>query len=181
MSEGISTEHIPEDSHAPAEFLVDNIHLLPKGRVLDIAMGAGRNAIYLARMGFEVEGVDISSEAVSVAVESARKAGVAVRAQVVDLETDYHIQEGAYDVIICFYYLQRSLISQIKNGLRLGGVVVYETYIVDQIQFGKPRNPDYLLKHNELLYMFRKFRCLRYREGVLEGPKAIASIIARNV
>lgn len=181
MSERISIEHIPEDSHAPAEFLVDNIHLLPKGRILDIAMGAGRNAIYLAKMGFEVEGVDISSEAVSVAVESARKAGVTIRAQVVDLEKNYHIQEGAYDVIICFYFLQRSLISQIKNGLRLGGVVVYETYIVDQIQFGKPRNPDYLLKHNELLYMFRELRCLRYREGVFEGPKAIASIVVQNV
>ena len=181
LSERIPVEHIHENSHAPAEFLVDNIYLLPKGRVLDIAMGTGRNAIYLARMGFEVEGVDISGEAVSVAVESARKAGVTIRAQVADLEKDYHIQEGAYDVIICFHYLQHSLMSQIKNGLRLGGVVVYETYTVDQLQFGKPRNPDYLLKHNELLCMFREFRCLRYREGVFEGPKAIASIIAQNV
>ena len=181
MSERISIGQIPENSRAPAEFLVDNISLLPKGRVLDIAMGEGRNAVYLAKMGFEVEGVDISSEAVNVAVDSARKAGVIIRAQVVDLEKDYHIQEGAYDVIICFYYLQRSLIPQIKNGLRLGGLVVYETYIVDQIQFGKPSNPDYLLKHNELLHVFGEFRCLRYREGVFEGPKAIASIIAQNV
>ena len=170
-----------ENSYAPAQFLVDNAYLLPKGRVLDIAMGAGRNAIYLAKMGFEVEGVDISSEAVNLAMESALKAGVTIRGQVVDLDKHYLIQEDTYDVILCFYYLQRSLISQIRKGLRLGGMVVYETFIVDQAQFGKPKNPDYLLKHNELLEMFREFRCLRYREGIFEGPIAIASIIAQKV
>jgi len=59
-------------------------------------------------------------------------------------------------------------------------MVVYETFIVDQAQFGKPENPDYLLRHNELLNMFRDFRCLRYREGILEGRKAVASIIAEK-
>ena len=173
--------HVHEDSHTPAQFLVDNIDVLPGGRALDIAMGTGRNAIYLAKMGFEVEGIDISGEAVEIAAELALREGVTVQVQVVDLEKDYQIREGAYDVIICFHYLQRSLIPQVKGGLRLGGMVVYETYTVDQPQFGKPKNPDYLLKHNELLDMFREFRCLRYREGIFAGPKAIAGIIARKV
>jgi len=173
--------HNHENSHAPVQFLVGNVDLLPRGRVLDIAMGAGRNAIYLAKMGFEVEGVDISGEAVNLAIESALKAGVTIRAQVVDLEKAFHVKGDAYDVIICFNYLQRSLIPEMKNGLRRGGMIVYETYIVDQAQFGKPTNPDYLLKHNELLDMFRELRCLRYREGIFEGPRAIASIIAQKV
>ena len=160
---------------------MNNIGLLPGRRALDVAMGTGRNAIYLAEMGFEVEGVDVSPEAVNTTLNSAREAGVDVRAQVADLEGDYHIEPAAYDVIICFNYLQRSLMPQIKDGLRKGGVIVYETFIVDQARFGKPRNPDYLLKHNELLEMFRDFRCLRYREGIMEGPKAIASIIAQKV
>ncbi len=84
-------------------------------------------------------------------------------------------------MIICFNYLQRSLISQIKDGLRQGGMVVYETFIIDQVQFGKPKNPDYLLRHNELLNMFRDFRCLRYHEGIIEGRKAVASLIAQKV
>ena len=172
--------HIRERGFEPARFLVDNIELLPKGRVLDVAMGSGENAIYLAKMGFEVEGVDISPEAVSSALELARKSGVNLRTQVADLEKNYHIEKGAYEVIICFNYLQRSLIPQIKDGLRKGGMVVYETFIVDQAQFGKPKNPDYLLRHNELLNMFRDFRCLRYREGIVEGRKAVASIIAEK-
>jgi 2-polyprenyl-3-methyl-5-hydroxy-6-metoxy-1,4-benzoquinol methylase len=165
----------------PARLLVENVEVLPKGRALDVAMGAGQNAIFLAKMGFDVEGVDISAEAVNTALSSARKAGVTIRVQVADLEGNYHVEKGVYDVIICFNYLQRSLIPQIKDGLRKGGMVVYETFIVDQTQFGKPRNPDYLLKHNELLNMFRNFRCLYYREGIVENRKAVASIIAEKI
>ena len=173
--------HTHEDSLEPAEFLVENIRLLPKGKALDVAMGAGRNAIYLAKMGFEVEGVDISPEAVNDASVLARQLGVTIKAQIIDLEADYRIEKGVYDVITCFNYLQRSLIPQIKEGLRKGGMVVYETFIIDQAQFGKPKNPDYLLKHNELLDIFRDFRCLRYREGIVDGRKAIASIVAEKV
>jgi tellurite methyltransferase len=164
----------------PAQFLVENVNLLPKGQVLDVAMGSGANAVYLARMGFEVEGVDISAEAVNTALELARKSGVNLKARLADLESNYRIRKSSYDVIICFKYLQRSLIQQIKDGLRTGGMVVYETFIVDQARFGKPKNPDHLLKHNELLDLFRDFRCLRYREGIFESRKAIASIIAKK-
>lgn len=144
-------------------------------------MGNGRNAIYLAKMGFNVEGVDISPETVNVALELARKAGVTIRTQVADLVGNYYIEKDTYNVIICFNYLQRSLISQIKDGLRKGGMVIYETFIIDQAHFGRPKNPNYLLNHNELLDMFRDFRCLRYREGIIDGQKAIASIIAEKI
>lgn len=164
----------------PAQFLIENVNLLPKGQVLDVAMGGGANAVYLARMGFEVEGVDISAQAVNTALELARKSDVNLKARLADLESNYLIRKSSCDVIICFKYLQRSLIQQMKDGLRTGGMVVYETFIVDQARFGKPKNPDHLLKHNELLDLFRDFRCLRYREGIFESRKAIASIIAEK-
>jgi SAM-dependent methyltransferase len=143
-------------------------------------MGEGRNAIYLAQNGFQVEGVDISAGAVEKALGAARAAGVTIEARVADLEGGYEIKREAYDVIICFNYLQRSLIPQIKGGLKKGGVVVYETFTLAQRQFGRPRNPDFLLEPGELRRMFEDFECLRYREGVVEGPKAIASIVARK-
>ncbi len=169
-----------ENGLKPAQFLVENAELLPKGRVFDVAMGHGRNAIYLAKQGFEVEGIDISSEAVANALEVARTSGVKLSAHVADLEDNFQIDKGVYDVIICFKYLHRPLIPKIKNGLRIGGMVVYETFILEQAKFGKPKNPDYLLKHNELLDMFRDFRCLRYREGIFENRKAVASIIGEK-
>lgn len=165
----------------PSRFLMENLPLLPRGRVLDVAMGYGRNAVFLARFGFEVEGVDIQPEAVAGTLEAARKAGVSLMARVVDLEEGrYSIPREAYDVIICFNYLHRPLIPAIRQGLRLGGMVVYETFLVDQARFGRPRNPDHLLEHNELLLMFRDFRCLRYHEGVVETSRAVAGIIAEK-
>jgi tellurite methyltransferase len=170
-----------ETDHDPAGFLVDNIGLLPVGAALDVAMGGGRNAVYLARAGFEVTGVDSSVEAVNKALEVAAAAGVNINAIVADLEGDYRIGKKAYNVIICFNYLQRSLIPAIKEGVRPGGVVVYETFIIDQARFGRPSNPDFLLGHNELLDMFRDFYCLRYREGLIEDMKAVASLVAQKV
>ncbi len=164
----------------PALFLVENIHLLPKGRVLDVAMGNGRNAVYLARQDFNVDGVDISPEAVSTALAAARNAGVTISAVVADLETGYRIEQGIYDIIICFYYLQRSLVPQMKEGLRRGGVLVYETFTEEQAQFYRPRNPAHLLKHGELRELFHDFDCLVYREGLIEPQKAIASLVARK-
>jgi len=163
----------------PSQFLVENIDLLPKGRAFDVAMGAGRNAIYLASQGYQVDGVDISDEAIASAMKAARQAGVSIKAQVADLEKDFIIPRDTFNVIICFNYLQRSLLPRIIEGLRPGGMVVYETYIIDQVQFGRPKNREFLLEHNELLEMFRDLRCLRYHEGVYNN-KAIAGIIAQK-
>ena len=170
-----------EISLKPSRFLVENIELLPNGRVLDVAMGHGRNAIYLAKLGFEVEGIDISQKAVENALEIAGTSGVKMNAHVADLEDDFQIDDSVYDVIVCFNYLHRPLIPEIKKGLRSGGMVVYETFIVEQAEFGKPNNPDHLLKHNELLHMFREFRCLRYREGIIKPGKAVAGMVAEKV
>jgi len=164
----------------PSSFLVENIDLLPRGKALDIAMGHGRNAVYLASQGFDVEGVDMSEDAVDTALALAEGEGIKIRAEVADLEKGYCIAANAYDLIVCFNYLQRSLFAAIETGLKSGGMVVYETFIVDQIQFGRPRNPDHLLKYNELLQRFRNLRVLRYHEGIMNDQKAVAGIIAQK-
>lgn len=166
---------------SPSSFLIENIDILPRGRALDIAMGSGRNAIYLAKVGYEVEGVDISQEAINEAIKLAEEGNVRIDAHQVDLETEPYIRREIYDLIICFNYLQRSLFQDIKNGLKVGGMVVYETFIIDQAKYGRPKNPKFLLERNELLYIFEEFRCLRYREGVFGDGRAVASIIAEKV
>jgi tellurite methyltransferase len=168
------------DELTPSGFLIENINLLPVGYALDIAMGKGRNSVYLAGQGFKVEGIDISEDAIKKAIQLAAENSVDLEAQVADLESGYRLKSNYYDLVICFNYLQRSLIPQIKSALKSRGIIVYETFIVDQAQFGRPKNPDFLLKHNELLEMFRDFRCLRYREGIIENRKAIASLIAQK-
>lgn len=143
-------------------------------------MGRGRNSVYLASQGFQVEGIDNSQEAIESALKLAREKKVELTTHLVDLKKDFFIEEESYNVIVCFNFLQRSLISHMKKGLYPDGIIVYETYIIDQAQFGRPTNPDYLLKHNELLNFFRDFRCLRYYEGVIEKRKAAAGIITQK-
>ncbi len=169
--------HVHCGEGRPSSFLVDHVDLLPKGRVLDVAMGSGRNAVYLARQGFEVEGIDISREALDAARVLAKEAGVNLNLKRMDLESDISLPDEVFDVVVCFNYLHRPLIPRLKEALRSGGLMVYETYIVDQAQFGRPRNPKHLLKHNELLEFFRDFRCIRYQEGILARRKAIAGYI----
>ena len=98
----------------------------------------------------------------------------------IDLENGFQIAPESYDAIVCFYYLHRPLIAQIRQGLKPGGVVVYETYLIDQAQWSKPKNPEHLLGHNELLDVFCGLRILRYREGIMGERKAIASLVAQR-
>ncbi len=165
----------------PVEFLREHIDILPKGKVFDIAMGEGRNAVFLAKMGFDVEGCDISEIAVRKAQELAKENNVKIHAFVADLET-YQLPKNTYDIVVCFYYLQRSLIPQIKDALRPGGVVVYETYTIENLERGLegPKNKEYLLKPNELLDFFKDFKIMYYRELTLNNKKAIASLIAKK-
>jgi SAM-dependent methyltransferase len=170
-----------EDYRKPSQFLIDNSELLPSGKALDIAMGSGRNTLYLAEQGLEVEGIDISHEDIQQALNTAQERGLKINACVADIEgADYYIEKDAYDLIICFNYLYRPLIPMIKDGLRKGGMVIYETYLVEQADYGKPKNPAYLLKHNELLDMFRDLRCLRYREGMIADRGFVAGIVAEK-
>ena len=169
---------------APAQFLQDNIALLPKGKALDLAMGEGRNALYLASQGYVVTAIDGSEAAVEKCLQLARERGVLINGVVGDL-TCYSIPPEEYGLIINFYYLQRDLIPKIKSGLRPGGMVVFETYTEEQGRYGHPKNPAYLLKTNELLHSFIDYKVIVYRELVLNvkeagKEKALASIIAQK-
>jgi SAM-dependent methyltransferase len=166
----------------PVGFLKENVGLLPRGRAIVLAMGEGRNAVFLAEEGFEVEGCDISTNALEKARRLARERGVELRAFQADLE-DYQLPRQSYDVVACFYYLQRDLIPQMKRSLRPGGMIIMETYTKDNLRYGfsGPKNPEYLLDTNELLHLFSDLKVVLYREMVVEGRKAVASIIAQRV
>ena len=168
----------------PNSFLKKHIRLLSGGRVLDIATGEGRNAIFLAQHGFEVDAVDISEKGLKKAQELARKKGVKVNVLLVDLD-HYQIEKERYDLIANFYFLKRRLIPEVRKGLKKGGKVIFETYLLEHrtLATGGPKQAKYFLKPNELLRFFKDFRILFYREGIFrEGGrrKAVASLIAEK-
>ena len=153
------------------------------GPVLDLACGEAHNSIFLALKGVKVISIDLSSEALERAGELATKCGAEISVWQVDLESEgvNPLPEHAYGAILVFRYLHRPLIPCIKKALRNGGLLLYETFTVEQPRFGKPRNPDYLLQSGELGHMFAGWEVMHYFEGIRENPtRAVAQIVCRK-
>ena len=155
------------------EILLSDSWPIPRGRALDIATGKGRNAIFLAEHGFDVVAIDVSPVALDEARQRAAGKSLSISWQQADLER-IELPEATYDLVVDFNYLQRSLIPQIKAALKPGGHVIFETYLTGQEILGHPKNPAYLLRHNELLELFRDFRVLCYREGKFSAGEETA-------
>ncbi len=162
----------------PCKWLKNNAELLSgKGKALDIAMGEGRNAVFLASLGYDVLGLDISQNGIQKAQALARENQVALITQQVDLDT-YEISKNSFDLIVCINFLDRKLFASIREALKPGGLVCYETFTVDYLKYSSFRR-EWVLEHNELLKEFESFRILKYQE--LDGEdKACASLIAQK-
>ncbi len=148
------------------------------GRALDVACGTGRNTHFLADLGFVVDAIDLSDYALSCIREDAN-----IIKQEVDLD-HYNIEEK-YDLIININYLNRSLMAQMRDALKEGGVILFETFIQahDKPEKGS-MNPDYLLEKNELLRAFCDLDIIYYEEKDivnLRGEDArLATLVARK-
>lgn len=143
--------------------LLDFYKLAPVGKALELACGTGENALFLAKKGFDVDAIDISCTAISIAEEKARREGVNVNFLCADLD-EYTLPENTYDLIINFYYLNRSLSNPIVKALKKGGLLIFETYNQKHMIIREDFNPDFLLKDGELLELFRGLDVLYYRE-----------------
>jgi len=117
------------------------LRAIPKGKALDLGIGEGRNALFLARNGFEVEGIDLSQEAVRRCNEVAQEERLPVQARVADVR-GFSIREETYTCIVCAYvltFLKRSeaeaLIERIKAGLVPGGVAYVAAFTIEDPMF----------------------------------------------
>lgn len=185
FTEGMEAVRHHEHGLAPSSFLIEHFDLLTKGLALDLAMGEGRNAIYLATRGFDVDGIDGDPQAVAQARASARKLGAPIRAVLGSVEDGtYIIPIETYDSIVVFNYLHRPAFNDIKDGVVPGGVAVCQAFTVDQVRFGHPPDRERLLQPGELREVFSDWEILQQRELIgssREGEmRAIASIIARK-
>ncbi len=160
----------------PSEIVDKFYHLARKGRALDVACGTGRNAIFLAEKGFKVDAVDISD----VALNKINHPNI----NTIQADLDfYRIDENSYDLIININFLSRRLIPYIKEGLKEGGVVIFETFTLKEGEdYFQPENREYLLRPNELLRLFSEFYILFYQEKDKvkpDGKKAfVSSLVA---
>lgn len=166
----------------PSGWLLDNADLLPRGgRVLDVACGRGRHALLMAGAGFGVRAIDRNAASIDSVRTVSGRLGLPIDADVVDLETDPPPSLGAaeYEVVLGFNYLHRALFPMIRNAVKPGGLLIYETFTKGQAERGHPRNPAFLLNEGELQELVQPFSVLRARDGDV-GGRLIASIVARR-
>jgi SAM-dependent methyltransferase len=141
-------------------------------------MGRGRHAHLLAGAGFRVFGVDRSLDAVRTAIGRARADALVVLGWCADLSTT-DLPRASFDAIVVVRYLQRDLFSSIREAVRPGGFVIYETFTTGQRQLGfGPTCADHLLEPNELTRRFDGFEVVFHEE--VNSPEAVARIVARR-
>ncbi|MBU3918112.1 methyltransferase domain-containing protein [bacterium] len=150
-----------EFPHDPAEIVTNNFQLAEKGNALDIAAGNGRNSLFLADKGFEVDAVDISGVALDIIREKDKRINPIHE----DLDS-YQIKTDYYNLIINVNYLQRRLFPHIKDGLKKNGVLIFQTFL--ELSPDSPNydisKKDQFLKVNELLHAFLSLQVIYYKE-----------------
>ena len=172
-----NADHASSDPDPFLFQLINYEQLFPVRRTaLDVAAGAGRHAVWLAQHGWSVTACDVSLEGLRRASALAAERGVRLSLYCQDLDAA-SLPANYFDLVVCFFYLQRNLFSALKNALRPGGVIVYKTYTIEQKNFpGGPSHALHLLNPQELLDAFRDFRMLCYEETVKD--RGVAQLIA---
>ncbi|MHC3437609.1 class I SAM-dependent methyltransferase [Natrialbaceae archaeon A-gly3] len=173
---------LPEEPIPELEAYVDHY---PDGRALDVATGTGRNALFLAEHGYDVEAVDVSDRALEIARGKAEERDLEgavewVRADLADVD----LEAGAYDVITVSFFAALELLPDLKEALAPSGVLVYEHHLrsSDNIEIG-PSSDRYRYRSNDLLRACLDLTILHYEEKlrtVNDGTAAVATLVARN-
>lgn len=164
----------------PSPWLTSLDEMLPRvGRALDVAGGAGRHALWLARRGLDVTLVDVSDEGLALAAVTASAERLAVRLVELDLESE-PLPTGPWDVIVCVHYLQRSLFPAFAASLTPGGLLVFSQATEKNLE----RNPQppraYLLVDGEAPQLVAGLDIIAYEEGWQEEGRHEARLVARR-
>ena len=146
---------------APSEAVVKYYKMCSGKRALDLACGAGRNTIFLEEKGFFIDAIDISQIALNTLKSRAKSERV--KPILADLDR-FDLGKDCYDLIVKCNFLDRGLIERAKEALKIGGIMIVETYMEDPKNQKQDSNPNFLLQKDELLEIFKEgFEVLEYR------------------
>ncbi|WP_158247246.1 methyltransferase domain-containing protein [Geothermobacter hydrogeniphilus] len=167
----------------PDPWLVASADLLPVGGAcFDIACGRGRNALWLAERGWRVTGIDKSPVGLEIAAREADRKNLNLVLRQQDLERSPHLPVGCCDLLLQFFYLQRSLYPALLAAVRPGGVAVVRTFSLAGPFAAGGLARQFLLNPGELPELFAGWEILRHEEGLEASRKggSLAGIVARK-
>ena len=136
------------------------------GRALDLACGAGRNSIFLAQCGFNVDALDIAEIAIDALKDEAKQRDLdsKIDTYLVDLD-EHEIENDIYDLIVMTNYLDRAVLESSMGALKKDGILFVETYMINEENEKTQSDPNNLLKNQELKEMLDdSWQILHYNE-----------------
>lgn len=163
LNHAVLPSYYDDFNHEPNAFLVDMVKGMKPGKALDVAMGAGRNAVYLAKLGWDVTGFDNSEMDVNMAIDNARVSGTKIKAIVQDA-AGFDFGKNEWDLVVLSYVpFGRSIVDRVYESLKPGGIVMLEFFHRDS-QKMRFLADDLTFADNELLQIFAKYRILHYED-----------------
>lgn len=169
----------PNPAFAPSPLLVQNAHLLDgHGLALDVACGVGQNAIFLADRGYEVLAVDSSLIGLRYCRGAIAGTGRRIHLVAADLER-FVFPRATFALVIVFRFLNRDLLPHIKETLAPGGLLIYETFNINELQSRPDMTRSYLLEPGELARAFADLECIATNDTA-ENTAALTHWIGRR-
>jgi tellurite methyltransferase len=164
----------------PSPFLVSVLPGLPdRGRALDVAGGAGRHALLLARRGLDVTLVDVSPVGLAIAASAAHAEGLAIETLVRDLEEE-PLPAGPFDVVVCFHFLDRRVYAALGEVLAPGGTLVLAHPTTTNLERHPRPGRAYLLEPGELPRLLPGIEVVVHEEGWLDEGRHEARVVGRR-
>lgn len=175
-----------EDSYQknnPVTLVEEWLPRIPVGKALDVACGAGRNAIFLAQAGYQVDAIDISSEGLSLARQKAASQGLSINWIEHDLDQVFQFDPD-YDLIIVLWYVNLALITRLCDCLAAGGYLLCEEHLITDREVTGPASLNYRVAPGALRDAVSGVDVLLYEESIEinSGGDQIASarVVARK-
>ncbi len=163
-------KHAGKEVGAPEPFFLAMLPLLRPGLALDVAAGRGRHALAMARAGFRVVAADFSRVGLATLRGAAADAGISTIWPVVADFDNFPFRAGSFDSAVNINFLDRNVFPELIRSLRVGGVLLVDTFLIDQAEIGHLRNPQFLLGHYELRGLLAEMELLRYCERLEVYP-----------
>jgi len=148
---------------------------------VDLGCGGGRDAVFLAKQGWQVSAIDHEARVIKRAKQLANRAGASVKFRNCDLKKNGCLTDQCFDLVLVMRFLNRELFEQIKQIVKPGGWIVFQTFSQGCEKFGSPKNPNFILKPNELAEVFADFQIITDRIDQISDGRPVASFIAQKL